>query len=122
MKSVLALVALGLIQACGSVPSGKKLDQRGRYFQVSTSGFVAVQVDYSDAQACSNELRDAAPQKVDFACSLTSTASTLPYKGSSINTGLGTVSLLHFKTAQACAVYAATFNKPSNMSVASCTN
>jgi hypothetical protein len=105
MKIVVALVALGLLQACVALPSGKKLDQGGRYMQGSLGGTIFIQVDYPTAQLCSNELRATTMKDTDITCNLASAESTLPNKGSTTDKVIGIKYPMHFKTDQTCGFY-----------------
>ena len=104
MKIAVALVVLGLLQACGSMPAGKKMDQGGRYMQSYSSGSVDVQIDFPTARACSDDLR-ASETNVNLTCSLASSANTLTYKGSLNRPVIGEKYPLHFVTQFGCGAY-----------------
>lgn len=105
MKIAVVLLAFGLLQACGSLPTGKKMDQGGQYMQFSLSGTILVQVDFPTARACSDDLRASPIYQADLTCSLASAASTLRYKGSLNRLMLGEKYPLHFKTDDGCLLY-----------------
>ena len=111
MKIAIALVALGLLQACGSLPTGKKMDQGGQYMQISLSGTLVSQIDFPTVRACSDDLRASPIYQADLTCSLASAASTLPYKGSLNRQMLGEKYPIHFKTDDGCLLSRKEFDK-----------
>ena len=90
--------------------------------QGSYGGTIFVQIDFSASQACSAELRVSTMQQADVTCSLTSTADTLPYKGSVTNKVMGGVSPLHFKGEGGCSAYKQAVNGITDKAVVTCNN
>lgn len=120
MKLVVALVAVGLFQACASGANGKKLDQGGQYLQGSTGGHVIGQLDFPTPQMCARELQHGGMQHNDLTCSLTSTANTLPYKGTHIDRVLGFRHPMHFKADLGCGAYKKTVEGVTDKVTVSC--
>lgn len=115
MKIAIALVALGLLQACASPSVGKKIDNGGRYLQGNYFGTVFAEVEFPNREACSAELRAATlTSAVDLICGSTSSASSLPYKGLATYRPTGIVMPLSFKGNEGCSEYKNVTEKPTN--------
>ena len=121
MKIAIALVALGLLQACASALGGKKIDNEGRYLQGSYFGTVFAEIEFPNAETCSAELR-ATPltSAADLICGSTSSASSLPYKGLATYRPLGIAMPLSFKGDEGCAEYKNVTEKGTNKISVTC--